>query len=86
VIDFHNIVRQLGPGALGFAAFTFVNAQGLLITTFLVCGIYFGLCEPSEKSLVSDIAPLNLRGTAFGYYHFITGLGALPASLLFGFL
>lgn len=30
--------------------------------------------------------PINLRGTAFGNYHFVSGLGALPAGLLFGFL
>ncbi len=31
-----------------------------------------------------DLAPKHLRGTAMGWYHGIIGLGALPASLLFG--
>lgn len=72
--------------ALIYAAFAFSEAPDILIATFLLYGIYFGLCEPSEKSLVADMVPLNLRGTAFGYYHFVSGLGALPASILFGFL
>ncbi len=72
--------------AFTYAAFAFVNTPNLLTAIFLLYGIYFGLSEPSEKSLVADIVPLNFRGTAFGYYHFTLGLGALPASLLFGLL
>lgn len=56
-----------------------------LSAVFLLYGIYFGLIEPSERALVADLVPPHLRGTAFGYYHFTTGIGALPASLLFGF-
>ncbi len=65
-----------------YAAFAFAKTPNLLIPVFLLYGIYFGLSEPSEKSLVADVVPTDLRGTAFGYYHFVTGLGALPASLL----
>jgi MFS family permease len=72
--------------ALIYFAFAFANTPNLLIAIFLLYGIYFGLSEPSEKSLVADMVPTDLRGTAFGYYHFVAGLGALPASLLFGFL
>jgi MFS family permease len=72
--------------ALIYAAFAFIGTPNLLIIVFLLYGIYFGLSEPAEKSLVADMVAPNLRGTAFGYYHFVAGLGALPASLLFGFL
>lgn len=72
--------------ALIYAAFSIANTPIALIVIFLLYGIYFGLTEPSEKSLVVSLVPVNLRGTAFGYYHFIVGLGALPASLLFGLL
>ncbi len=47
-------------------------------------GVYFGLTEGVEKALVADFAPVHLRGSAFGLYHLIVGIGALPASLLFG--
>ncbi|NTW67099.1 MAG: MFS transporter, partial [Nitrospirae bacterium] len=51
---------------------------------FAVYGIYFGLTEGVEKALVADLAPVHLRGSAFGLYHLTVGFGALPASLLFG--
>lgn len=53
---------------------------------FGVYGIYFGLTEGVEKAFVADLAPEHLRGSAFGLYHLIIGLGALPASVLFGVL
>jgi MFS family permease len=40
--------------------------------------------EAPERSLVGDAAPQHLRGTAFGVYHFVTGLFALPGALLLG--
>jgi MFS family permease len=42
--------------------------------------------EAAERSLVGDLAPQALRGTAFGLYHLVTGLAALPGALLFGVL
>ena len=51
---------------------------------FAVYGVYFGLVEGTEKALVADVAPPERRGTAFGWYNLAVGLGALPASLLFG--
>ena len=53
---------------------------------FAIYGIYFGLTEGVEKALVADVAPSHLRGSAFGLYHLVIGLGALPSSLLFGVL
>jgi MFS family permease len=34
--------------------------------------------------MVADLVPAARRGTAFGWYNFTVGLGALPASVLFG--
>ncbi len=51
---------------------------------FAVYGIYFGLTEGVEKALVADFAPAHLRGSSFGLYNLVVGVGALPASLLFG--
>jgi MFS family permease len=39
-----------------------------------------------EKALVADLVPADRRGAAFGWYNLAIGLGALPASLLFGAL
>lgn len=51
---------------------------------FAVYGVYFGLTEGVEKALVADFVPADRRGTAFGWYNLAIGLGALPASLIFG--
>jgi len=53
-------------------------------TLFAIYGIYFGLTEGVEKALVADLVPADRRGTAFGWYNLAIGVGALPASLLFG--
>jgi MFS family permease len=53
---------------------------------FGIYGIFFGLTEGTERALVTDIVPTERRGTAFGWYNLTIGLGALPASLLFGTL
>jgi MFS family permease len=51
-----------------------------------VYGFYFGFAEGTEKALVADLAPASRRGTAFGVYNAIVGLGALLASIVFGLL
>ena len=45
-----------------------------------------GMGEGAEKSLVSALATDADRGTAFGWFTMISGLGAIPAGLLFGLL
>jgi MFS family permease len=69
-----------------YLAFALANSRGAMLATFLVYGAYYGLAEPVERAWVADLAPAHLRGTAFGLYHGVVGLAALPASLLFGLL
>jgi MFS family permease len=53
-------------------------------TLFALYGLYFGFTEGAEKSLVSEYADPSRKGGAFGLYHTVTGLLALPASLWMG--
>jgi MFS family permease len=46
--------------------------------------MFFGLTEGTERALVADLVPLARRGTAYGWYNLTIGIGALPASLIFG--
>jgi MFS family permease len=69
-----------------YLAFGWARSSAALVAIFLAYGIYFGLTEPAEKAWVADLAPAGLRGRAFGFYNLMIGLGALPASLLFGLL
>ena len=70
--------------ALVYAGFAASHAFVTLSAWFLVYGCYFGLAEGSEKALVADLAPARARGTAFGVYNAVQGVGALLASVLFG--
>lgn len=47
-------------------------------------GMFFALTQGTEKAMVGDLVPASLRGVAFGWFNLAIGLGALPASLLFG--
>lgn len=60
------------------------NAAWQLWALFAVYGVYFGLTEGVEKAMVADLVPAERRGSAYGWYNFTVGLGALPASALFG--
>lgn len=51
---------------------------------FLVYGLFFGLTEGTERALVADLVPAHRRGSAYGWYNLAIGLGALPASVIFG--
>jgi MFS family permease len=53
---------------------------------FLAYGIYFGLTEGTQAALVADLVGKERRGTAYGWYYLAIGIGALPASLIFGFV
>lgn len=68
---------------LGFALTADPTA---LVVVFLVYGVTFGLTEPVERAWVAGLIPAHLRGTAFGGFHGTVGIGALPASLIFGAL
>ncbi len=51
---------------------------------FVLYGVFYGLTEPVEKALVSDLVPPSARGRVYGAYNFVVGVTALPAGLLTG--
>jgi MFS family permease len=72
--------------ALVYGGFALAQDTWQIWALFSVYGLFFGLTESPEKALVAELAPPALRARAFGLFHFAVGLGALPASLLFGIL
>jgi MFS family permease len=72
--------------AIVYAGFAFSTSIAALFAWFLLYGFYFGFAEGTEKALVADLAPAERRGVAFGIYNAVIGVGALAASLLFGFV
>jgi MFS family permease len=69
-----------------YLGFALASTSATMWVLFALYGVYFGLCEGAEKALIADLATPETRGTAFGFYHLVIGLGALPASLLLGVL
>jgi len=72
--------------ALVYFGFARSTSAPVFIAWFLFYGVYFALAEGAEKALVADLTPADRRGAAFGWYNAITGIGALVASILFGYL
>ena len=53
---------------------------------FAVYSVFYSLSEPAEKTLVTHLAGGAGKGLSFGWFHLVTGLTALPASLICGAL
>lgn len=68
-----------------YAALAAAGAAWQVWAILAVFGVVSGLTEGAEKALVADLVPdAAARGTAYGWYNLAIGVGALPASLLFG--
>lgn len=72
--------------AVVYIGFATASSAVAFVSWFLLYGIYFALAEGAEKALVADLTPPGRQGTAFGYYNAALGIGALIASVVFGFL
>ena len=70
--------------ALVYLGFALASVEWHAWALFVVYGLYFGATEGTEKAFVADLVPAARRGTAFGWFNAALGLGALPASVVFG--
>jgi MFS family permease len=72
-----------------FSLLVFLPADMQIVATFILFAVYamfYAFSEGAEKAFVADIVKEEQRGTAYGLFNFAIGLGALPASVIFGFL
>jgi MFS family permease len=69
-----DLVLALVPGLVGL---------GLGVALW---GLHMGFTQGLFNALVADSAPAELRGTAFGMFHLLTGIALLLASVLAGAL
>jgi len=84
-------IRLLVAGYLAYGLFYLALGQlqhngPILFVLFGFYGLFMAATEGVEKALVADLAPDGLQGTAFGWFHLVTGILLLPASILFGWL
>lgn len=90
--DHYGRKRMIVLGWLAYAIFYL--ALGLLPSglpaglygLFAFYGLFLAATEGVEKALVADLAPAEVRGTAYGWFYLVSGGLLLPASLLFGWL
>ena len=67
----------------GFAVFDSLSA---FIGLFALYGVMFAAIDGNQRAFVADLAQEQFKATALGTYHTVTGLLALPAGLIAGFL
>ena len=70
--------------ALAYLGFAFASQAWQAWALFAFYGLFFAFTEGTEKALVADFVSAARRGTAFGWFNLTVGLGALPASVIFG--
>jgi MFS family permease len=56
----------------------------VFFTAIVLWGVHMGLTQGLLSALVADAAPAQLRGTAFGVFHLVSGVALLAASLIAG--
>lgn len=81
---FNTLLLGWGWYALVYLGFAFASTALHIWALFLVYGLYYGLTEGVERAYVADLVGQQSRGAAFGWFHLAIGVGALPASLIFG--
>jgi len=82
--------RLLAGGLLVLIAADLVLAASSHWSTLLggvaLWGIHLGMTQGLLATMVADMAPADLRGTAFGFFNLVSGLAMLVASLVAGLL
>lgn len=68
---------------LGFLLF---KSSWMIILYFVFYGIHKAALEPSQKSMVAEMAPADYKASILGGFQMVTGVCALPASFLAGVL
>ena len=82
------IIVGIGFGMLALADLVLAFAPGPWVAMVGVglWGFHMGMTQGLLGALVADTAPEALRGTAFGFFHLISGVTMLIASVLAGLL
>jgi MFS family permease len=69
--------------SLGFVVF---HSPIAFVVLFALYGMVYAIIDGNQRAFVADLSSQELRATALGTFHTASGLMALPASLIAGFL
>lgn len=71
---------------IAILGFIYLKSKFLLLFLFLIYGLNKAALEPSQKALVSELSPLELRATGIGFFQMINGILTLLSSSIAGIL
>lgn len=72
-----------GVTCIGFAL---LQSMAVFVILFALYGGFKALVDGTQRAYASDFVEPELRGTALGVFHTMTGIAALPASIIAGIL
>jgi len=82
----HRTLLLAGLAVLVVADLVLAFASGLagVAAGVVLWGLHMGLTQGLLATMVANTAPAALRGTAFGFFNFVSGIAMLVASVLAG--
>lgn len=72
--------------AIAYLGFARVSTTVYLWPLFVLYGVYAALSEGIIRAHTAELVPENIKGTAYGTLHTLTGLALLPAGVIAGYL
>ncbi len=72
--------------SLVYLGFALAGGAAAVWPLFAAYSVYMAMTEGVTKAFTTDLAPAGGRGTALGAFHAVTGVLALPSSLVAGLL
>lgn len=79
--------------ALGFVCLILANLMmaychtlWILVLGVIIWGLHKGMTQSIFAAMVADTAPPHLRGTAFGFFYLISGIGQFSANMIVGWI
>lgn len=84
----HSALLAWGLAVLAAADLLLAAAShwGTMATGIALWGLHMAMTQGLLATMVADTAPVDLRGTAFGFFNLVSGLALLLASTLAGVL
>jgi MFS family permease len=79
-------ILLIGVACLMLADVTlaFASTTAMAVLGVVLWGLHMGLSQGLLATLVADVAPADLRGSAFGIFNFVVGIAMLMASIVAG--
>lgn len=72
--------------AIIYLGFGIASSVTWIWVLFILYGLYYAFTDGIQKAYIADIVPEGQRGTAMGTFNALTGMAALPASIIAGYL